>query len=221
LDGGAWFDVVSTSPASGASFASNGYNATIKNGTRSDFVEKAVWSASSGGFIETVVNFTDTAKYAGKVLRIRWSLATDASQASSGWYIDTVSLVGGGDIGNQSPVITTPARSAATETITDPDETVFGVVRGRSITLSVAATDDGGEAALTYTWSVSGGAGVQAGFDSNGTNAAKNTVVHFEAAGDYVFTVTIRDAQASTITSAPVNIRVVPTADNLAVDPAR
>jgi hypothetical protein len=44
-----------------------------------------------------VVNLTDTAKYAGHSLRVRWRLGTDSSTASVGWYVDDVVLSGIGD----------------------------------------------------------------------------------------------------------------------------
>lgn len=221
LDGGSsWFDV--TDPNSGAAFASNGYNSTIK-GTgkkdgRSEFAGLAAWSGTSNGFIETIVNLTDTAMYAGHSLQIRWRLATNGANASPGWHVDTVSLLGGGNTGNQPPVITVPADSASTETVTDLDLTVFEVVSGAAVELSVAATDDGGEAALSYTWSVSEGPGTPVFFSPNETNAAKLTTANFESTGDFRLAVAVSDAEGLTV-SSPVNIRVLQQATGVAVAP--
>lgn len=221
LDGGAWFDVAGS--GSGAVFASNGYTTATIKGTgapsgRSEFYGLPAWSGSSNGFIETIVNLTDTARYAGHALRIRWRLATDGSIASPGWYVDTVALLCGGDLGNQPPVITGAADSASTETVTDPDTTVFEVVRDASVGLTVAASDDGGEAGLTYTWSVTDGPGTPVSFAGNGTNAAKQTTAFFEGPGDHRLAVAVSDPQGLTVTSA-VNVRVLQQASGLDVIP--
>ena len=219
IDGGAWFEV--TSASSGLSFASNGYNSTIggsgKPSDRSEFEGGTAWSGNSNGFINTLVNFTDDAKFAGKNLRIRWRLATDTGTSSPGWYVDTISLIGGGNIANQVPAITTAASSSSSETVTDPDTTVYQILRGTGSTFTVAASDDGGEPALTYTWSSTGPAPVF--FQTNGNNAAKTSTASFEATGDYLVSVAVRDAQNLTTTST-VNIRVVQTAADVRVTPA-
>lgn len=220
VGGGAWF-VVGAS-GSGTSFASNGYTSTISDkgnpNTRSDFAGAQAWSGNSGGFIETIVNLTDTAKFAGKTLRARWRLATNASTSSPGWYVDTVSLVGGGDLTNAAPTIITAADTGSTETVT-VDEIVFDVVRGREIGVSVTAADDGGVSNLTYTWSATSASGTPVGFLPNGGNTARLGTAYFEGVGDYVLTVTVRDAQGLAATSS-VNVRVLATADAVSVSPA-
>lgn len=222
LNGGAWFGIDDTN--SGAVFASNGYNSTISNqgnpNNRSAFAGKSAWSGNSGGFLETVVNLTDTVKYAGKSLQLRWSLATNGSIASPGWWVDSISLVGGGDLANQAPAITAPASSDSGESWVDPDdETVYGIVRGASVGLSVAATDDGGEAALVYTWSgVRKGGGEAPSFELNASNAAKSTTAWFESAGDYLLTVTATD-ETGLAASSSVTVRVLQTASSLNVSP--
>jgi len=222
LNGGTWFGIDST--GSGAVFAGNGYNSTISNtgrpAQRSEFAGKSAWSGNSGDFIETVINLTDTAKYAGKSLRVRWSLATNGSIASPGWWVDTISLVGGGDLANQSPVITAPASSNSSETWIDPEDgTVYAVVRGTSIGLSVLATDDGGEAGLVYAWSgVRDGGGEAPSFELNATTAAKSTTARFESAGDYLLTVTAMD-EPGLAASSSLNVRVLQTANSLNVSP--
>jgi hypothetical protein len=223
INGGAWFDVVSSN--SGAAFASNGYNTTINNtgkpADRSEFAGTRAWSGNSGDFVETVVNLTDAAKFAGKSLRARWRIATNASIASTGWHVDSVALVGGGDPVNQAPMITAEATTDSGETFTDPDDgSVFHIVRGASAGLTVAASDDGGAAGLTYTWSgTRTGGGESPSFVVNGTNTAKNTTVWFESAGDYVLTVTVTDAQGLAASSS-VSARVLQTASALSVTPA-
>lgn len=99
LDGGSWFDV--TYAGSGAAFAANGYTATLSTTgsptTRNPLAGRRAWSGTSPGFVKVVVNLTDTAKYAGHSLRVRWRLGTDSSTASAGWYVDDVTLSGIGD----------------------------------------------------------------------------------------------------------------------------
>lgn len=219
LDNGPWFDI--TSAGSGASFASNGYNATIKNtgkpSDRSAFAGLQAWSGNSGGFIETIVNLTDTPKYADSSLRIRWTLATNAGTASPGWFIDSISLTGDGDLTNQPPVIVTSPSSSFTETITDLEGTLFEIIRGTSATLLVSASDDAGEPNLTYTWSIASGS--PAFISPNGTNPAQSTTITFEETGDYQLQVAIADLDGLT-TVGSVNIRVLETPSDIALSPA-
>lgn len=221
VSGGTWFDVEST--GSGAVFASNGYNSTVKGGGspsgRSEFEGKRAWSGSTNGFIETIVNLTDTAKYAGKSLRMRWIIATDSGTASGGWNIDSIAILGGGDFTNQAPLVTSAATTPSTETVTDPDTRIFQIIRGTATGLTVAASDNGGEANLTYTWAVSEGPAFPVFFSVNASNAAKNTNVSFEGTGDYRVTVAIRDVQGLTVTDS-VNIRVVQIASGVITSPA-
>ncbi|MGJ8643887.1 MAG: hypothetical protein ACSHX9_10800 [Luteolibacter sp.] len=66
----------------------------------SDFVGLRAWSGNTNSYEETIVNLTDTTKYAGKYLRMRWVIATDNGTASGGWNIDSIALLGGGDFSN-------------------------------------------------------------------------------------------------------------------------
>lgn len=221
INGGAWFDIQSNN--SGAAFVSNGYNSTLNNrgggpNTPSDFGGLAAWSGNSGGFVETIVNLTDTAKYAGKSLRARWGLATNGSKSSLGWYVDSIVLLGNANLANQPPTITVAASTSSIETETDPDTTVYQVIRGTETDLSVTATDDGGEPSLTYTWSVTGGPPTPVIFTANGTNAAKNATAIFQTTGDYQISVSVADSESLAVTSS-VNVRVLQTADSLVVSP--
>jgi hypothetical protein len=217
VNGGAWFEA----GTSGTAFSSNGYNATISSSgspsSRNEFWGRSAWSGNSNGFIETIINLTDTTKFAGKSLRARWCLSTNAGTASAGWYVDSISLVGGGDVSNLPPVITSAATSSSAETLTDVDSTIWRIERGASTTLTVAASDDAGESGLTYTWNASGPAAVA--FTPNGTNAAKTSGAEFVSTGDYLVTVTITDAEGLAVAGS-VNLRVVQTASGLVVNPA-
>ncbi len=89
-------------------------------------------------------------------------------------------------------------------------------VTSTTATVSVAATDNGGEGNLTYAWTSTGPAAVT--FSPNGTNAAKNSTGSFTAAGSYALTVTVSDAQGLT-TSGSTSVTVVATATALATNP--
>src|SRR6185436_6770138 len=90
---------------------------------------------------------------------------------------------------------------------------------GTTTALSVLGADDGGEAALTYTWSTTGSPPAAVSFSANGTNAAKNTTATFTKAGSYSFQVVIRDAGSLTATS-PVTMTVSQTLTSIVVTPA-
>jgi hypothetical protein len=75
-------------------------------------------------------------------------------------------------------------------------------VAGKTATLSVLGSDDGGEKYLVYKWSVTsvptGGA---ASFSSNNSNASKNNVITFNRAGTYGLAVSIVDASGLSVTT--------------------
>src|SRR5262249_29443981 len=106
--------------------------------------------------------------------------------------------------GNQAPIVATPA-SVVSSTAT-------------AATLAVLGGDDGGESALTYTWSVTAkptGA-ADPTFSVNGNNAAKNTIATFAQTGTYTLLVTITDAGGLS-TSSTVNVSAAGANVNLAL----
>ena len=90
---------------------------------------------------------------------------------------------------NTAPAVATAAAASASPVVTT------------TTNLSVLGADDGGEANLTYTWTLSGTPPASVNFAANGTNAAKNTVATFTKAGTYNFVVTITDSGNLTTTS--------------------
>ena len=101
---------------------------------------------------------------------------------------------------NTAPAIITAASA-------DP-----ATVTNTTTALGVTADDDRGEAALTYTWSVSDTPGHAVTFSVNGNNAAKRTTATFSAAGDYTLVVAVRDAEGLTATGAVrVAVQAAPT----------
>lgn len=220
-DGATWFDTDEAD--SGVAFASNDYDTAMTAigdlAAAGDFAGKQAWSGDSGGNVETILNLTDNAKFAGKTVRFRWVLATDASNAgaSTGWSIDDVFLVEGGDLTNKKPAITSV--SGPTETVNDFDGNTIHLVRGTSADFSVNATDDAGERGLVYTWSAQGPTDApEVSFSPNEDNIAKSTTAYFQKAGDYLFTISTHDGQNLTSTSS-IMVRVVPSSTRVEVAP--
>ena len=138
---------------------------------------------------------------------------TAPAASSTGTVTATAAPVSGTSavtVTDHAPTVATPA--AATP----------GAVTGTSTALSVLGADvDTGESSLTYTWAATTLPGRAAApmFSANGTNAAKNTTATFSQAGNYVFTVTIRDPGGLT-TSSNVGVTVSQTLTSIAVSPA-
>jgi hypothetical protein len=109
------------------------------------------WMVSGGGAISTGGLFTAGATAGGPFT------VTATSGPINGTAQVTVTAA------NEPPVVATPAAAS-------PDPAT-----GTTTALSVLGADDGGEAALTYTWSTTGSPPAAVSFSANGTNAAKNT----------------------------------------------
>jgi hypothetical protein len=110
---------------------------------------------------------------------------------------------------NQPPTVATSAKATPSP------------VTGTSTALSVLGADDGGESKLTYTWAVTAGpSGVTFSGATNGTNASKNITTNFTQAGNYTFTVTIKDAGGLTVTSSTPTVTVSQTLTTISVTPA-
>ena len=86
-------------------------------------------------------------------------------------------------------------------------------VVGRTAQATVRGADDGGEAALTYTWSAawSSSGPVEGALTAtnNGTNAAKKSKITFARPGAYILRATLTDAAGSS-TSSDVPVTVIP-----------
>jgi hypothetical protein len=89
-----------------------------------------------------------------------------------------------------------------------------------TVSLSVLGADDGGEAALTYTWSVVGkpAGAADPAYSLNGTNGAKNATATLLAAGAYTFRVTITDSRGLSATS-DVSVTVAAALTSVTVTP--
>jgi len=219
-NGTSWFSVESSN--SGVAFASNGYNQTMGifgGGLPGDFAGLRAWTGNSGGFIESILNLTNTAKFAGKTVRFRWVIATNSNTSSPGWHVDSISLTGGGNVANTPPQITVAPSGDSGDPVTDPELGLIHQTSTDSLGLSVTADDDGGEAALTYTWTLVEGPAATVVFSPNAGNAAKSTVATFDAPGDYRISVAVSDTEGLT-TGESLRVRVIRTASDLSVTPA-
>ncbi len=124
----------------------------------------------------------------------------------------TVSAVAESLTGTSSVTVTNHAPTVATAADADPNPAT-----GTTTALSALGADvDTGESSLTYTWTVVGPGSVT--FSANGTNAAKATTATFDEAGSYVFTVTMTDPGALSITST-VTVVVDQTFTSIVVSP--
>jgi hypothetical protein len=111
---------------------------------------------------------------------------------------------GGPAPGNQPPAVTASGPASP--------------VTGTAAALTATGTDDGGEPALTYTWTAISGPG-SVSFSASGTNAAKSATATFTRAGSYVIRVTATDAGGLTATSN-ISVNVSQTLTSLSVTPA-
>ena len=114
-----------------------------------------------------------------------------------------------------TPLTVNPASTGPT--VATPASANPSPVTGTTTALSVLGADAGGEASLTYTWTVTGPAAVT--YSANGTNAAQHTTATFMAAGTYTFTATLTDTGGLTATS-PVTVVVNQTLTAIVVAPA-
>ncbi|MGH7145585.1 MAG: DNRLRE domain-containing protein [Planctomycetota bacterium] len=129
-----------------------------------------------------------------------WSDKTTVNFVSPGTYTLRVTVSDGA--ANTASDIVALTVNAAPTVANAAAASPNPVVSGSTTALSVLGADDGGEGALTYTWSVSGPAAVT--YSANGTNAAKNTTATFAAQGTYTFIATLLDTGGLTATSSVI-----------------
>jgi hypothetical protein len=104
-------------------------------------------------------------------------------------------------------------------TIETPAAANPSTVTGKTTNLSVLANDTSGESHVTYSWAATvSPVGSDPTFSINDSNAAKNTTVTFNEAGDYTFTVTASDGLSFDISA--VEVTVDQTLSSVTVSPA-
>lgn len=128
---------------------------------------------------------------------------------AGGWEMAAVEVKSPG-VGGNPPTITTPASASPSTVI------------GTTSTLSVLATDDGGENTLTYIWSTltKPSGAPDPTFSINSTNASKNTLATFYQSGSYQLQVTVLDSNGKATVSPPVSITVNSTLTTISVLPS-
>ena len=150
------------------------------------------WSLASGsGTVSTAGLYTAAA-----------AAGTASVKATSGSASGTASVT----ITNSAPTITTAASASPSP------------VTGKTATLSVVASDDGGASNLTYTWATTGTPPAAVTYSVNGTTAASSTTATFTKAGSYSFQVTVKDAAGLTTTSS-VTVTVNQTVTSIVLSP--
>ncbi len=185
--------LVAPATVSIAEFSTQQYTASIADQFGAAIVATPAWSVTGGGSINGAGLYT--AGLAGG------ATVKATSGAASGSASVTIVHI------NTAPVISAASATPAT-------------VSGTTSALSVTATDDGGEAGLTYAWSVvSAPNGATVNFTPNGTNAAKNASALFSAPGNYQLSVSAVDSAALS-DSKTVNVTVQQTLTSIDVSPA-
>ena len=123
--------------------------------------------------------------------------------------------------GNHTYYVGTFTAGLVGPTVVTPAGATPATVTGTSTELRVLGDDDGGEADLTYTWSVADkpAGAADPTYGASGTNAAKNTIATFSQAGSYTFQVTITDADGLSTTDT-VGVTVNQTLLSFTVSPA-
>jgi regulation of enolase protein 1 (concanavalin A-like superfamily) len=222
---GAYTFVVTMIDSGGLSVTSS-VNISVQQSLTSISVSPANSTINGGTTLQ--LNATAYDQFAAAIINpptFAWSVTGGGAIDSSGLYmasnnntIATISATSGSVSGNAIVQVLSVNQSP---TLVNAPSASPNVISGNSTNLSVLATDDAGEAGIVYTWSsLSKPVGAADPlFALNGTNAAKNSTASFTQAGDYTFSVEMRDTQNASIT-ASVAVSVVQTATSLVVSPA-
>ncbi|MBX7098444.1 MAG: DUF2271 domain-containing protein [Myxococcaceae bacterium] len=133
-----------------------------------------------------------------------------AGSAVGGPYTLTATAAGSSSASAQVTIA-----SGSPPTIATAPSALENPVLGTKTELDVLGADSKGEPALTYTWTSAPAGAV---FAPNGSNAAKHTVVSFSAPGDYLLSVTVKNAAGFTV-SANTTVKVAVAVTALDVTP--
>ncbi len=132
---GAWTDIL----AAGGSFVSGGYTYTLSTLYSNPLAGRQAWSGNTGGFITTLVNLPAAAS--GQAIQLRWRCGSDSSVSKTGWYVDTVSIIG------SSYTCCTSNADLAVSLTASPSP----VVAGQSLTYTLTVANLGPAAASSVT----------------------------------------------------------------------
>lgn len=211
--------VLNVTISDGAATVNSSINVTVN----SVFTSLQIAPASANLQVSQTKQFAATAfDQFGEIMTtpsIAWSVTGVGSVNSSGLY--TATFAGSASVFATSGSISDSAAvqvGSTAPTIVSAASAGQTTVTGLSTTLSVLATDDAGEGALLYNWSVASGPS-SVSFSSNGSNASKNSTVTFNQAGTYNLRVTVTDPSGYS-TSSSVSVTVQQTAKTLKITPA-
>ncbi len=141
---------------------------------------------------------------------VKWIIASGPGHVSDAGLFTSDQGAGGTVIAALGPGL----YGTGTVTITDAPPTLAvaanapaDLITETSAGLFVLGADDGGESALTYTWSVAAApSGAVVNFAENGDNAAKNMSITFNGSGTYTFMVVISDGTLTISSSVTLNV---------------
>jgi hypothetical protein len=88
INGGTFTDI--TNAAVGGNFVSGGYVGTISNCCGNPLAGRAAWGQGSNGYLTTVANLGPNV--VGQNIKLRFRMASDSTQASMGWQIDSLAV---------------------------------------------------------------------------------------------------------------------------------
>jgi hypothetical protein len=126
---------------------------------------------------------------------------TTASFSEAGTYVLRLTANDGAASAFAELTVTVTTTPNAAPTVAQAAAASPNPSTGTTTNLSALGADDGGEPALTYTWSTTGTPPAPVTFSVNGTNAAKISVATFTQPGAFNLRVTIKDAGNLTVTS--------------------
>lgn len=181
IGAGAFTDILTA----GGSFVTGGYTGAISGSYSNPIGGRQGWTGSSGGYVTTTVSLPAAAS--GQTIQLRWRAGSDTSVGSTGWHVDTITVLGG----------RTCCSSGCTYSLSPVTQTL----RGSAGTGSVAVTTAGGCA-----WTASTVAAWLA-IDAPGTGTGSGTVpFHLLANGTGALrsaSVTVNGASATVRQAVP------------------
>jgi len=77
----------------GGSIPTGPYTGEISGKASNPLAGRMAWSGSSGGYINTVANLGPNVN--GQTIKLRFRMGTDLFSPGPGWFIDSLTIVGG------------------------------------------------------------------------------------------------------------------------------
>ncbi|MCG3149010.1 MAG: hypothetical protein PCFJNLEI_02462 [Verrucomicrobiae bacterium] len=149
IGAGAFQDIL----VAGGSFTAGGYPRTLSTSYGNPLGGRQAWSGNSGGWLTTVVNLPASA--AGQNVQFRWRCGTDSTVGSTGWYIDSLSVLDNGCCDGGVPLAAsftaTPTNEVVPLTVTLAD-TSAGSITNRFWEFGNGGTSNTMLTTLQYTY---------------------------------------------------------------------